>query len=60
MSTLSELHSKKFALRSWLSAAKNSDLAAVAIFCAIGLLVLFNVMLRFPDFGALIAQYNQF
>jgi len=60
MSTLSDLHSKKFALRSWLSAAKNSDLAAVAIFCAIGLLVLFNVMLRFPDFGALIAQYNQF
>jgi len=60
MSTLSELHSKKSALRSWLSAAKNSDLAAVAIFCAIGLLVMFNVMLRFPDFGALIAQYNQF
>jgi hypothetical protein len=60
MSTLSELPAKKSALSSWLSAAKNSDLAAVAIFCTIGLLVIFNVMLRFPDFGAIIAQYNQF
>jgi hypothetical protein len=60
MSTLSELRAKKSALSSWLSTAKNSDLAAVAIFCAIGLLVMFNVMLRLPDLGAIIAQYNQF
>ena len=60
MSTLSELRAKKSAPSSWLSAAKDSDLAAVAIFCAIGLLVMFNVMFRFPHFGAIIAQYNQF
>jgi hypothetical protein len=60
MSTLPELRAKKSAASSWLSAAKDSDLAAVVIFCAIGLLVMFNVMLRFPDLGAIIAQYNQF
>jgi hypothetical protein len=60
MSTLSELRAKKSAASSWFSAAKDSDLAAVVIFCAIGLLVMFNVMLRFPDLGAIIAQYNQF
>jgi hypothetical protein len=60
MSTLSELPAKKSALSSWLSTAKNSDLATVAIFCAIGLLVVFNVVIRYPEFGAIIAQYNQF
>jgi len=60
MSAFFELPAKKSAPSSWLSAAKDSDLAAVAIFCAIGLLVMFNAMLRFPDLGAIIAQYNQF
>jgi hypothetical protein len=60
MSTLSELRAKKSALWSWLVAARDSEMTAVAIFCAIGLLVVFNVMLRFPDFGAIIAQYNQY
>lgn len=36
------------------------DLTAVMLFCAIGLLAALNLMLRFPDFGAIIAQYNQF
>ena len=58
MSTVSELRVKKSAPSSWLSAAKDSDLVAVAIFCAIGLLVMFNVMFRFPDLGAIIAQYK--
>jgi hypothetical protein len=30
------------------------------LFCAIGLLITLIVMLSFPDFGALIEQYNQF
>jgi len=46
---------------SWLAAAfKDPSLIAIVSFCAIGLLVTLNLMLRFPDLGALIAQYNQF
>ena len=40
--------------------ALNPDFLAVAAFSAIGILVMLNVMLRFPEFGTLIAQYNQF
>ena len=36
------------------------DLITVVTFCVLGLLVAFNVILRFPDLGALIEQYNQF
>jgi hypothetical protein len=32
----------------------------VTAFPAIGILVVLNVMLRFPGLGTLIAQYNQF
>ena len=38
----------------------NSDLFAVVAFCLIGLLLSLNLVLRFPDFGAVIEQYNQF
>ena len=43
-----------------LIAATNSDLQLVVAFSLIGLLLTLNVMFRFPDLGALIAQYNQF
>jgi hypothetical protein len=36
------------------------DLHAVVAFCLIGLLLTLNLILRFPDFGAVIEQYNQF
>jgi len=36
------------------------DFITVASFCAIGLLITLNLILRFPDFGAIIQQYNQF
>ena len=39
---------------------KDADLTAVVLFCAIGLLATINVILRFPDLGAIIAQCNQF
>ena len=57
-----ELRAKKATSSwSWLAAAvKDPSLIAIVIFCAIGLLITLNLMLRFPDFGALIAQYNQF
>lgn len=36
------------------------DLQAIVAFCLIGLLLTLNVMLRFPDLGAIIEQCNQF
>jgi hypothetical protein len=38
----------------------NPDLHAVVAFCLIGLLLALNFILRFPDFGSVIEQYNQF
>jgi hypothetical protein len=38
----------------------NHNLAMVLGLCAIALLITINVMLRFPDLGALIERYNQF
>jgi hypothetical protein len=45
----------------WLSAiTSDPDLLAIALFCVIGLLIALNLMFRFPDYGALFEQYNQF
>jgi hypothetical protein len=38
----------------------NPDLQAILALSLIGLLLTLNIMFRFPDLGALIAQYNQF
>jgi hypothetical protein len=38
----------------------NPDLIAIVALCAIVLLTMINVILRFPDLGALIERYNQF
>ncbi len=38
----------------------NPNLLAVVAFCLIGLLLSLNLILRFPDFGAVIEQYSQF
>jgi len=40
--------------------ALNPEFLAVAAFSVIGILVTLNVMLHFPELGALITQYNQF
>jgi hypothetical protein len=40
--------------------SKSADLPAGIAFSLIGLLLALNVMLRFPEIGALVAQYNQF
>lgn len=40
--------------------ATNPDLQLIVAFCLIGLLLTINVMFRFPDLGAIIAQCNQF
>jgi hypothetical protein len=38
----------------------NPDLPMIIAFCLLGLLLTLNLILRFPDFGAVIEQYNQF
>jgi hypothetical protein len=40
--------------------AAASDFQLVLAFSLIGLLIALNLMFRFPDYGAIIAQYNQF
>ena len=40
--------------------AASSDFQLVLAFSLIGLLVALNLMFRFPEYGAIIAQYNQF
>ena len=37
-----------------------SDSFAVVPLCLIAFLLALNLILRFPDFGAVIEQYNQF
>ena len=36
------------------------DLPVIIALCLLGLLLTFSLILRFPDFGAVIEQYNQF
>jgi hypothetical protein len=38
----------------------NPDLPIIVAFCLLGLLLMFSLILRYPDFGAVIEQYNQF
>jgi len=40
--------------------ATASDFQLVLAFSLIGLLIGLNLMFRFPEYGAIIAQYNQF
>jgi len=46
--------------RTPLAATSTPDFQTVIAFCAIGLLVMLNVMLRFPDIGIVIEQFNKF
>ena len=43
-----------------LAQISKPDFVTIVVFCTIGLLTALNVILRFPDFGAVIEQYNQF
>jgi hypothetical protein len=45
---------------SWRQVIADPGLQAVVAFSLIGLLLALNLMFRFPDFGAVITQYNQF
>ena len=43
-----------------VTAIADPELHAVIAFCLIGLLLTLNLILRFPDLGAIIEQYNKF
>ena len=62
MSTnITDLQTQKASSTSRLAKAINDpNLIATLLFCIVGLLIIAVVMLRFPDLGAIIAQYNQF
>jgi hypothetical protein len=38
----------------------NPEFLTVSAFCAVGILVTLNVLLRMPDAGAVLLQFNQF
>jgi hypothetical protein len=59
MSSVIQARTKKAARRHRLFAAiQDSDLALIVAFCAIGLLLSINVMIRVPDFAAMFGQFN--
>lgn len=43
-----------------LATATNRDVNTIVALCAVGLLILLNVMLRYPDLGSVIERYNRF
>ncbi len=44
----------------WLKAKADPNLQAVALFSALGLLISLCVMIRYPEFGSVVAQFSQF
>jgi len=46
--------------RPMISAEKECELLTIMTFCLLGLLVSLSLMIRFPDLGAVIAEYNKF
>lgn len=56
-------HSVNGASGQWsefLAIFSDPDLPMIVVFCLVGLLLTFSLILRYPDFGAVIEQYNQF
>ncbi len=43
-----------------IAAMTDPELTVIVISCTIALLITINLILRFPNFGAVIEQYNQF
>ena len=58
---VSELNVQKgWSLSRFAAAVNDFNLIATVLFCVIGLAITAVVVLRFPNLGAIIAQYNQF
>jgi hypothetical protein len=47
-------------VRPMMPAETESQGLLIIIFCLIGLLMTLSFMIMFPNFGAVIAEYNQF
>jgi hypothetical protein len=60
LQVLPEARSANESWQRFYAALTDSELQVVAAFCLIGLLLTLNLIFRFPDMGAVIAQYNQF
>jgi hypothetical protein len=61
MSTnVSELHAQKASSSRFAKAINDPNFIATVLIFVVGLVITAAVMLRFPDLGAIIAQYNQF
>ena len=50
----------KLGNRTVTPAEKEYEFLALVTFCLLGSLVVLNVMVRFPNCGTVIAEYNQF
>jgi hypothetical protein len=50
----------KLGNRTMVPAEKEYEFLTLVAFCLLGSLAVLNLMVRFPDFGAVIAEYNQF
>ena len=48
------------ARHSFLAAINSSDLPIIVAICLAGLFLTLNFMMRYPDVGGLIQQYNMF
>jgi hypothetical protein len=46
--------------RRFMAVVSDPELQTIVAFSAIGLLIMLNAILRFPDFGLTFAEYNQF
>jgi hypothetical protein len=57
---VSGLNAQTWSLSRFAAVINDSNLIAIALFGVIGLVMTAVFMLRFPDLGANIAQYNQF
>ncbi len=60
MSNLYQIQTAKPAGWSLLKEMADPNLQAIALFCAIGLVISVYVMTRYPEFGSIMAQYSQF
>jgi hypothetical protein len=58
---MSSLYQPKTERAPWFSLdpTANENLRTVALFCALGLLASLYVMVRYPDFSAIVAQFSQ-
>jgi hypothetical protein len=50
----------RFESRPTISVEAEYKLLTIMTFCLLGLLIALSLMVRFPEFGTVIAEYNQF